>query len=220
MTEYDYAFLRLRAPDQLEALTSVRSELLQWFAGHRPPIGRVSGLFVPQLGWSYKQVALLIERDDDAAADDAFLENLAGLPQVESCNVRRVLPTIRPLPGDTLTPGGIYVHRWMDVRATDVDEFIALAAEAWSAGGLGENFDARAFGLFRERTDQPVQRMLLLTRYGSHADWEASRVATPSRSQGEWEAAGRPAATARQALTRRSALTLDSVPASTLLVGP
>jgi hypothetical protein len=147
----------------------------------------VSGLFVPQLGWSYRQVALLIERGDDAAADDdALVENLADLPQVEACDTRRLLPTIRPLPGDTLSPGGMYVHRWIDVRATDVDEFIALAAEAWSDFGY---FDQRAFGLFREKTDEQVQRMLLLTRYGSHADWEASRVATPSRSMGEWEAA-------------------------------
>jgi hypothetical protein len=113
----------------------------------------------------------------------------------------------------------MYVHRWFDVRSSNVDEFIDLSSEAWSVG-LGESFEARPFGLFRQRTDQPVQRMLLLTRYGSHADWEGSRVATPYRSQREWEAAGRPAATARQALTRRSALTLDSVPASTLLVAP
>jgi hypothetical protein len=136
MTEYDYVFVRLRASDQLAALTSVRSELVQWFAAHRPPSGRVSGLFVPQLGWSYKQMALLVERGDDANADNALLENLGALPQVEACDTRRLLPTARPLPGDTLTPGGMYVHRWMDVRASDVDEFIALAGEAWSAGGL------------------------------------------------------------------------------------
>src|SRR5262249_50827553 len=94
-----------------------------------------------------------------------------------------------------LQPGACMFHRWMDVRASDVDEFIALAGQAWSAGGLAAGgFDVRAFGLFRERTDQPVQRMLLLTYYGSHADWEGSRVASPSRSQREWEAAGRPAA--------------------------
>jgi hypothetical protein len=217
MTEYDYVFLRLRATDTLAAYTTVRSELVRWFAAHRPPTDRLSGLFVPQLGWSPKQVALLIERSDDAAADDALLESVAALPQAETCDTRRLLPTIRPLPGDMLTTGGIYVHRWMDVRATDVDEFIALRREAWSDRW---NFDARAFGLFKEKTDQPVQRMLLLTRYGSHADWEASRVATPSRSQREWEAAGKPAATHRQALARSSALTLDSVPASTLLVVP
>jgi hypothetical protein len=219
MIEYDYVSLRLRAADQLAALGTVRAELVQWFAAHRPPAGRVSGLFVPQLGWSYKQMALLIERGDDASADDALLESLGALPQVETCDTRRLLPTIRPLPGDTLTPGGMYVHRWFDVGSSDVDEFIELSCEAWSAG-LGENFEARPFGLFRERTDQPAQRMLLLTRYGSHTDWEGSCVATPYRSRREWEAAGRPAATARQALTRRSALTLDSVPASTLLVVP
>jgi hypothetical protein len=164
-------------------------------------------------------MALLIERGGVDAADNALLENLAALPQVEACNTRRLLPTIRPLPGDTLTPGGMYVHRWMDVRAADVDEFIALAGEAWSDPEQ-TTFDWRAFGLFREKTDQPIQRMLLLTHYGSHADWEASRVATPQRSQREWEAAGRPAATTRQALSRRVALTLDSIPASTLLVVP
>jgi hypothetical protein len=176
-------------------------------------------VFAPELGWSYKQVALLIECGDEAAADDALLENLAVLAQVERSEAWRLVPTLRPRPGDTLTAGGMYVHRWFDVRSSDVDEFIDLTSEAWSAA-LGENFEARPFGLSRERTDQPVQRLLLLTRYGSHADWEGSRVATPYRSQGEWEAAGRPAATARQALTRRSALTLDSIPASTLLVAP
>jgi hypothetical protein len=182
MTDYDYIILRLSATDQLAALATVRTELVQWFAAHRPPTGQVSGLFVPQLGWSYKQVALLLERGDDAAADDAFVEDLAALPQVDASEARRLVPTLRPIPGDTLTAGGMYVHRWFDVRSNDVNEFIELSAEAWSAG-LGENFEARPFGLFRERTDQPVQRMLLLTRYGSHADWEGSRVATPYRSR-------------------------------------
>jgi hypothetical protein len=80
----------------------------------------------------------------------------------------------------------------MDVRASDVEEFIALAGEAWS------DPDAAAYPL-----RQPC-------RLG------ASRIAT----QPEWEAAGRPAAATRQALSKRQALTLDSVPASTLLVAP
>jgi hypothetical protein len=113
----------------------------------------------------------------------------------------------------------MYVHRWMDVRAADADEFLGLAGEAMSDRDW-ESFDARPFGLFSEKMDQPVQRMLLLTRYASHTDWEESRAATETSSQHEWDAAGRPAGTARQALTRRSALTLDSVPASTLLVTP
>jgi hypothetical protein len=40
MTEYDYVSLRLRATDQLAAVTTVRTELVQWFAAHRPPTGR------------------------------------------------------------------------------------------------------------------------------------------------------------------------------------
>jgi hypothetical protein len=135
---------------------------VSWSNGS-PRIGRVSGTFVPQLGWSYKQVALLMERGDDAATDDGRLDDLTALQQVESSEVWRLVSTLRPQPGDALRAGGMYVHRWFDVRRSNVDEFISLSSEAWSAG-LGENFEARPFGLFRERTDQPVQRMLLLTR--------------------------------------------------------
>jgi hypothetical protein len=41
MTDYDYVFLRLRATDQLAALATVRSELVEWFAAHRPRVGNI-----------------------------------------------------------------------------------------------------------------------------------------------------------------------------------
>jgi hypothetical protein len=215
MTEYDYVSLHLRAENQA-AIPTVRGELVQWLAAHRPQNSGLWGLFVPQLGWSAWQVVVFVERNDAAAAHDALVENLAALPQVHTCHAQRLIPTLRAAAGARMTPGGIYVHRWFDVHASDVDEFVALSGEGWQSPDFESTFDARMFGLFREVTDQPQQQLLLLTRYGSHAVWEASRVTWAS--QADWEASGKLAATSRLTVLRRMAITRDSTAASTQLM--
>ncbi|MGH7012401.1 MAG: hypothetical protein ACREEX_16320, partial [Caulobacteraceae bacterium] len=66
-------------------------------------------------------------------------------------------------------------------------------------------FRSGIFGLFAAEptpADGASQRMLLITRYDSHADWEASR---------------RPAAESAERFRRRYALTFSTFACSTLL---
>jgi len=165
--------------------------------------GKAVGLFTPQLGWEAAQAALLVERGDPAA-----LRALSEAPEVVSCEVHELAPTIRPTSGAELKPGGIYVHRWFEVDSSSLNEFIALSAEAWP--DFESRFDARIFGLFDLKSPRPGdapghRHLLLITRYASHGVWEDSRD---------------PSTAAMQTFARRAMLTLSTRAASTLLVTP
>ena len=167
--------------------------------------GRTAGLFTAQIGWPAAQLALLVERDGGAPSD--ALPALAKASEALSSADYALRPTIRPRPADKLMPGGIYVHRWFEVAATDLEEFVVLSAEAWP--DFEGRFDARIFGLFELTSDWPdgapgSRHLLLVTRYASHGVWEDSRDPTTA---------------AMQTFARRAQLTLSTTAASTLLVG-
>jgi hypothetical protein len=192
-TAYEYLFLTLaRAPtphqalaDKLRAASDVE----------------VVGQFAPQLGWAGNEAAVLVRGAiPDAAAPIAP-------PLVTSVRRERLTPTIRPSDVDRPAPGGIYVHRWFEVEAGAADEFIALSGVGWER--FEALFAARIFGLFRAEPseadrDDDVVRLLLLTRYGDHGVWEASRDPTTE---------------AMKIFARRQRLTRRSWAASTQLVG-
>jgi len=186
---YDYLFLALkRAPTPHQALADQL----------RGVSGELVGQFAPQLGWSNNEAAVLM-RGGDAAA-------IARLDGVASARTDRVTPTLRPAEDDRPSPGGIHVHRWFEVEADAADEFIALSGEGWKR--FESLFDARIFGLFKaERSAEDHQagvvRLLLLTRYGDHGVWEASRDPTTE---------------AMRIFARRQQLTRRSWAASTRLV--
>jgi hypothetical protein len=167
--------------------------------------GRVAGLFTAQLGWAAAEFALLVERDAGQLGASAALQSLARAPEVISYTFQELSPTIRPAPGAALKPGGIYVHRWFEVAAGAVDEFVALSAEAWPEFEAG--YDAEIFGLFELTSPKtgPSHQLFLVTRYGSHGIWEDSRD---------------PTTTAMKTFARRSTLTLSTRGASTLLIAP
>jgi hypothetical protein len=198
MAAYDYLTLTLkRGP-------VARAEFVKRLgAAGLAEDGKAVGLFTPQLGWEASHAALLVERVDPAA-----LRALSHAPEVLSCEVHELAPTIRPAPGAALEPGGIYVHRWFEVDGSSFNEFIALSAEAWP--DFESRFDARIFGLFDLKSARPGdapghRHLLLVTRYASHGVWEASRD---------------PSTTAMQTFARRAMLTLSTRAASTLLVTP
>ena len=167
------------------------------------PGGKAAGLFTAQLGWEASQAAILVEGGDPTA-----LRTLCKAPEVVSCEAHQLAPTIRPLPGAALKPGGIYVHRWFEVDSSSLNEFIALSAEAWP--NFEGRFDAQIFGLLELTSPRPGdapgrRHLLLITRYASHGVWEDSRD---------------PSTAAMQTFARRAMLTLSTRAASTLLVLP
>ena len=121
--------------------------------------------------------------------------------------IDHIEPTIRPADADRPATGGVYVHRWFAIEAGAETEFVALSSQGWAHFEM--LFDAKIFGLFRAEPlaadrAQNVTRLLLITRYGDHGVWEASRD---------------PSTEAMQILMRRQALTRRTWAASTRLVG-
>jgi hypothetical protein len=193
---YEYLFLTLaRGPAPHQALADQ--------LGDAPGL-EVVGQFAPQLGWSGNEAAVLVRGADGARLDTTALD---ASNVVVGAQRERLTPTIRPSDTDRPAPGGIYVHRWFEVDADMVDEFVALSGQGWER--FEALFDARIFGLFQaDRSDADrvagVARLLLLTRYGDHGVWEESRDPTTE---------------AMQIFARRQQLTRRSWAASSRLVG-
>jgi hypothetical protein len=184
---YSYAFLTLaRVPTPHQAL-----------AAHlRGVNAEVVGQFAPQLGWFSTDAAVLLRG----------VGELAPSGPIASGWTERLTPTLRPSNDAVLPPGGIYVHRWFEVDAGAVDEFIELSGQGWQR--FEARFDTQIFGLFRTiRSPADIEdgheRLLLITRYGDHGVWEASRD---------------PTSEAMQIFARRQQLTRRTWAASTLLV--
>lgn len=187
-----YAYLRLslpRGPGPRAALTAALN------AGGLTG-GRYLGLFTSQLGWEASEVAVLARAQGEGPV------GLADPSLGEALEAGTMTPTVRPGPGATLRPGGIWVHRTFAVKAQDVEGFTALSAQAWP--DFEARFDAQIFGLFL--IDAPTQAaertLLLITRYADHGVWETSRDPTTE---------------AMQTFMKRAALTLRTRAASTLL---
>ena len=89
-----------------------------------------------------------------------------------------------------------------------MDEFVELSTQGWR--DFEVRFDASIYGLFEagrtpDDLDLGVLRLLLITRYGDHGVWEASRD---------------PTSEAMQAFARRQALTRYSIAASSCWSAP
>src|SRR5580704_4556322 len=122
---YDYLFLTLgRLPTPHQAL----AEQLASMTGG----GEAVGQFAAQLGWAGNEAAVLVRWPDGVRGD---LTALLDPPLVSAART------------DRLAPGGIYVHRWFEVDAGAVDEFVALSGQGWQ--DFEAKFDARIFSLFR-----------------------------------------------------------------------
>jgi hypothetical protein len=194
---YDYFALTLAhdgAPHR--ALAEQLAKL--WAPALAAQDGEIVGQFAPQLGWwAGDEAAVLVRWSSGKPAQ------LDALPAVTAIRSNRLVPTLRPGDGDRPAAGGIYVHRWFEIEAASADEFVALSGEGWK--DFEARFDARIFGLFRAEPDgrEGSARLLLITRYGDHGVWEASRDPTTE---------------AMRVFMRRQQLTRRSWAASTLLV--
>lgn len=201
---YDYLFLELPLSRETTAPRLYAERVRKAQAAIVAAGGEVLGLFTSQLGWRASEVALLLRWQADTPGRQAVLADLRG-------GVRRVqqdalTPTARPSDTTRPGPGGIYVHRWFVIDPADQAEFVDLSVAGWR--DFEVKFDAKIFGLMAaERTAEDlaagVVRILLLTRYGSHGVWEASRDPTTE---------------AMANFARRRLLTKESWAASTLIV--
>ena len=197
---YDYLFLTLkRGPQPHQALAQHLAAAASALAAAG---GEVVGQWAPQLGWATDEAAVLV-RWASARGDLAAITSLDGVIEAK---VHHIAPTIRPGDSDRPAAGGIYVHRWFAVEAGAEDEFVQLSSAGWAH--FETLFDAKIFGLFRREpspqdSTAATSGLLLITRYGDHGVWEASRD---------------PSTEAMQIFLRRQQLTRRSWAASTRLV--
>jgi hypothetical protein len=200
LQDYDYLFIELKPGSRAGFMTHLAGP---GRAAAREAGGEIIGVFTPQLGWNNNDVAILIRwtKPGDQARD-AAVAAIRSAAQLVSLERHTFAPTARPRPQDQLKPGGIYVHRWFEIRPGDREEFIRLSTEGWV--DFEKRFATNIFGLFAEtraRRDGNL-RLLLLTRYADHGVWEASRDPTTE---------------AMRSFQRRAQLTLSSRGCSTLL---
>jgi hypothetical protein len=193
---YDYLFLTLkRAPQPHPALAAQ-------LKGAALAGGAVVGQWAPQLGWANNEAAVLVRWQ----GEPGDVSPITSSDLVASSRAERLTPTIRPIGEAAPKPGGIFVHRWFEVEAAHVDEFVQLSGQGWEH--FEATFDANIFGLLRAEASDADRaagsaRLLLITRYGDHGVWEASRDPTTE---------------AMQIFARRQQLTRRSWAASTRLV--
>ena len=195
---FDYLFLTLKRAAQPHPALAAHLKAVA-LAG-----GAVVGQWAAQLGWANNEAAVMV-RWEGAPGD---ISAIAGADLVAASLSERLAPTLRPVGEALPKPGGIHVHRWFEMDAGAVDEFVALSAQGWER--FEALFDANIFGLLRADASDAdraagVARLLLITRYGDHGVWEASRDPTTE---------------AMQIFARRQALTRYTRAASTLLVAP
>lgn len=197
---YDYFFVRTQVGDRPTFMGFLNTTLrgLTRAAG-----GEVIGVFTAQLGWDSNELAILIRWRATGGDPSAISLALQHAPGVAGFDRHPMIAAARAGTQAKLDPGGIYVHRWFELKPADRAEFVRLSAEGWV--DFEKRFDARIFGLMAEiqpRPKNPNLWILLLTRYASHAVWEASRDPTTD---------------AMASFRRRGQLTLSSRGCSTLL---
>jgi len=177
--------------------------LAEEITAHPREGARVLAQFAPQLGFGSNEAALMIASEHGVGRARGFLDNL---PVVQGFELDALEPTTRPSVIAPPKTGGIYVHRWFVIEASAVEEFVALSNQAWP--DFEGQFEANIYGLFvaKENSadrDARARRMLLLTRYKDHGEWERSRD---------------PTSAAMATFRRRAALTRATIARSSLLV--
>jgi hypothetical protein len=197
---YDYFFVRT-APGGRAGFMAFVNRTLRGLTGAAG--GDIIGVFTPQLGWDSTEMAVLIRWRPGVADPSAVNLALQHAPGVAGFERHPLIAAARAGREHKLEPGGIYVHRWFELKPSDRAEMVRLSEEGWV--DFEKRFDARIFGLMAEiqpRPRNPNLWILLLTRYANHAVWEASRDPTTD---------------AMKSFQRRAQLTISSRGCSTLL---
>lgn len=146
------------------------------------------------IGWHSDKMAALVP------AGSVDVRGLVAGQGVEVGTVERLVAVARA--DATVAPAaGVLALRWFELAAGDWAEFLDLSTGAWS--GFEGAYTSKVVGLFRsEDCAEPDARALLVTWYGSLADWEGSRRAVRATEGAEAESGRR--FLRRHAITRRS----------------
>jgi hypothetical protein len=172
--------------------------------------GTLYGLFLPQIGLAANHGVLIRAWRERAALDRAAASPLEGIDDLVESEAERWVATVRPEQPSPPREGGVFAHRRFEIAESDWPEFLDLSQQAWV--GFEKDFDAQVQGFFRSLDVQsPDARVLLLTRYGSLADWQTSRMAGERTPEQE---------AVRARFQRRHTLTRATIVVTTVLSGP
>lgn len=167
------------------------------------PEATVVGSFMGLFGISNQEIFLVLALP---VGGDGLVALRARLPA--DIAIRDGLPmraTVRPADDTPLTRPGLYVFRFFDVAAADVDEVARLSQVAWETWEQDSDYSAEPHGLFRFSDPNAERgRMLLLTWYEDLRSWERSRTPHPD---------------AVANFRRRAALSRSALPYATRLIG-
>lgn len=199
----DYRRIETRYRRAEEAKGDIAKRLVPALADHRAAL---YGAFAPQLGLASNELALFTVWPDARAAESAraIIE-----PNVQAVRSEGgvLATTVRPKTMRLTRTAGIFVHRWFSFREADWPEYLKLSQEAWP--DFEATYDAEIQGFFKEaERGDGTARVLLLTQYATHGEWERSR--TPVGAAEE----------AWKKFMRRHALTLSTIGVSTTLLAP
>lgn len=173
-------------------------------ASHRADVERAGtgiwGIWFGQFGIPANELWVVTH---PLAGDDPPSTQLADFAGGELIEAQHWVPTVRPVTVQPVREPGLYVFRYFDVDAANIDEIAALSAAAWESFEHADGYSARPVGLFRPAGEvQGRVRMLLLTWYDGFESWSASRQPPPH---------------ARENFARRHALTHATVAYATRL---
>lgn len=100
------------------------------------------------------------------------------------CHVQQnLIATVRPSEAMSIKSPGIYVIRWITIRAQDIAEYTELCLKTWPRFESGNT--QRCYGVFRPAESSKICTMLMLTWYKNLTAWERSRQLDP-RDQDMW----------------------------------
>ena len=172
-----YLHLRNSSRDAQPLLDELRSRVLPaWRESAISVWGVWRGLF----GVASNELLVVTEAQGAAELED-FTQALSG---IEIHNSMLLAATARPDAGTRCVEPGLYVFRFFDVSAIDVDEVVRLSVQAWNTFENSNDYRAQPQGLFRP-IDPPGDpgRMLLVTWYDGLDSWQVSRQPAPEATE-------------------------------------
>lgn len=177
-----YAWLRLRNVDQdVAGLHAQLADALPSALGRHG--AGIWGVFAGHFGLDSRELLLMVTHPLRAPDVRGIVQD--GLPAgVRIEEAHDFLPTARPPDARPLSMPGLHVHRFFDIDAADVDQFVSLSVEAWETFETSDRFRSAPRALLRSHGagDGRVQ-MLLVTWYDSFTSWEASRGFPPAAAE-------------------------------------
>lgn len=127
-------------------------------------------------GLATNQVSVLSAWNGDTSPTESFLSKVDAHNQVV-VDQGEFVATVRPDTPEPIVLDGFYVIRWIRILSSDIAEYTGLCLETWPA--FEASAACRCYGVFRSREENNVQKLLMLTWYGSLNDWELSRKLVP-----------------------------------------